>query len=247
MLKNVVRGLTLCLLISPLLSRAETESGELIIAQEVPGQSYRFDGTQMKPAEQVQFEITYRIHDGKITRAKVYDLIKKEAIDDESTAIIYTIEPEQKKQDGKKFIRAIGRTSNGGIEMLEIAETTVQTVHSTGDEVVVSRMKRTDTVELPDVPGGEMKDEPVPLAEDSPVPDVPPAAVPRTPAEQKAYDDGHSSGLELSKTGKFANPFPENGPANERRAWFQGFKVGLNEEAKKQGEKPAANRAEAGE
>lgn len=246
MLKNAVRRLTLCCLLLPAIVVAETESGELVIAQNVPGQSYRFADGKMAPGEERQLEITYRILGDKITRAKVYDIVKKEVIADDTT---FTIEAKAKQPDGTPLIRAIGKSGNGPSEILEIGGTFVQSVRSNDGEIVIARMKRTDTVALPDIPGGEpVSDEAVPLAEDktgSTEAQPTPAAL--TPAEQKAWEDGHASGLSLSKTGKFENPFPENGPANERQAWFKGFKEGLNVEAKKENASPGANRAEAGE
>ena len=118
-------------------------AGETITAQQVEGYFYadgemeRFKG---------QFEITYYIEGNTITRTRVYDLHKKQVIPDDT---IYQIQRQLLSDPtkgaslgGKPIIRAIGQPGLDAMEILMIGDTFIQSVKSTSDYLVISRLKR---------------------------------------------------------------------------------------------------------
>jgi hypothetical protein len=118
-------------------------AGETITAQEIEG--YFYNDGEMKRSKG-QFEITYYIEDNTITRTRVYDLNKKQVIPDDT---VYQIQrqllsdPSQKLSfTGKQGIRAIGQPGLDAVEILVIGETFIQSVKSTADYFVISRLKR---------------------------------------------------------------------------------------------------------
>ena len=118
-------------------------AGETITAQEVEGYFYA-DG-QMKRSK-VQFEITYYIEGNTITRTRVYDMNKKQVIPDDT---VYQIQRQLLSDPtkglsitGKPIIRAIGQPGLDAVEILMISETFIQSVKSTSDYFVISRLKR---------------------------------------------------------------------------------------------------------
>ena len=121
-------------------------AGETITAQEVEGYFYA-DG-EMKPSKG-QFEITYYIEGNTVTRTRVYDLNKKEVIPDNT---VYQIQRQLWSDPSKGFslalggkqpiIRAIGQPGADAVEILMIGETFIQSVKSTSDYFVISRLKR---------------------------------------------------------------------------------------------------------
>ena len=118
--------------------------GETIYAQEVEGYFYA-DG-EMKHSSG-QFEITYFIEGDTVTRTRVYDFKKKEVIPDDT---VYRIQRQLSSDPtkgiysliGKSVIRAIGQPGTDAIEILVIGETFIQSVKSTSDYFVISRLKR---------------------------------------------------------------------------------------------------------
>jgi hypothetical protein len=119
-------------------------AGETITGQEVEGYFYA-DG-EMKPS-MGQFEITYYIEGNTVTRTRVYDTNKKEVIPDDT---VYQIQrqllsdPSKGLSHGGKqpIIRAIGQPGTDAVEVLMIGETFIQSVKSTSDYFVISRLKR---------------------------------------------------------------------------------------------------------
>jgi len=122
-------------------------AGETIIGQEVEGYFYA-DGL-MKQSKG-QFENTYYLEGDTVTRTRVYDLIKKEVIPDDT---VYRIQrqlwsdptkPDSllSTADGTPVIRAVGQPGFDAIEILVIGETFIQSVKSTADYFVISRYKR---------------------------------------------------------------------------------------------------------
>lgn len=120
-----------------------TLAGETITAQEVEGYFYA-DG-EMKRSEG-PFEITYYIEGNIVTRTRVYDLNKKQVIPDDT---VYQIQRQLLSDptkglslSGKPIIRAIGQPGTDAVEILTIGETFIQSVKSTSDYFVISRLKR---------------------------------------------------------------------------------------------------------
>ena len=118
-------------------------AGETITAQEVEGYFYA-DG-EMKHSKG-QFEITYYIEGNTVTRTRVYDLNKKQVIPDDT---LYTIQRQLASDptkglllSGKPIIRAIGQPGTDAVEVIMIGETFIQSVKSTSDYFVISRLKR---------------------------------------------------------------------------------------------------------
>ena len=118
-------------------------AGETITAQEVEGYFYA-DG-QMKRSKG-QFEVTYYIEGDTITRTRVYDINKKQDIPDDT---VYQIQRQLSSDPtkglsvtGKPIIRAIGQPGLDALEMLMISETFIQSVKSTSDYFVITRLKR---------------------------------------------------------------------------------------------------------
>ena len=118
-------------------------AGETITAQEVDGYFYK-DGKmkQSKP----QFEVTYYIEGDTVTRTRVYDLNKKQVIPDDT---VYQIQRQLWSDPtmgslviGEPIIRAIGQPGTNAVEILVIGETFIQSVKSTQDYFVISRLKR---------------------------------------------------------------------------------------------------------
>lgn len=118
-------------------------AGETITAQEVEGYFYA-DGEMKRTGP--QFEITYYVEGDTVTRTRVYDLNKKEVIPDNT---VYQIQRQLVSDpskglslSGKPVIRAIGQPGTNAVEILVIGETFIQSVKSTSDYFVISRLKR---------------------------------------------------------------------------------------------------------
>jgi hypothetical protein len=118
-------------------------AGETITAQEVEGYFYA-DGKMTR--SKGQFEITYYIEGNTVTRTRVYDLNKKQVIPDDT---VYLIQRQLSSDPtkglsitGKPIIRAIGQPGLDALEILMISETVIQSVKSTSDYFVISRLKR---------------------------------------------------------------------------------------------------------
>lgn len=118
-------------------------AGETITAQEVEGYFYA-DG-EMKRSKG-QFEITYYIEGNTVTRTRVYDFDKKKVIPDDT---VYQIQRQLLSDptrgaslSGKPIIRAIGQPGLDAVEILTIGDTFIQSVKSTSDYFVISRLKR---------------------------------------------------------------------------------------------------------
>lgn len=118
-------------------------AGETITAQEV--EAYFYADGEMKPSKP-QFEITYFIQGDRVTRTRVYDFKKKEVIPDDT---VYEIQRQLLSDPtkglslgGKPSMRAIGQPGSDAVEILMIGETFIQSVKSTSDYFVISRLKR---------------------------------------------------------------------------------------------------------
>ncbi|MGI8427178.1 MAG: hypothetical protein ACR2M4_11415 [Actinomycetota bacterium] len=118
-------------------------AGETITAQEVEGYFYA-DG-EMKRSDP-QFENTYYVEGDTVTRTRAYDINKKEVIPDNT---VYQIQRQLVSDptkglslSGKPIIRAIGQPGTDAVEILVIGETFIQSVKSTSDYFVISRLKR---------------------------------------------------------------------------------------------------------
>jgi hypothetical protein len=121
-------------------------AGETITAQEV--ENYFYADGEMKRSKG-QIEITYYIEGDKITRTRVYDTNKKEVIPDDTIYVIQRqlwSDPTKRLSlpaiSGNAVIRAIGQPGNDAIEILMIGDTFIQSVKSTSDYFVISRLKR---------------------------------------------------------------------------------------------------------
>jgi hypothetical protein len=137
MKSTILFALVACLACSAALA------GETITAQEVEGYFYA-DG-EMKRSKGL-FEITYYIEGNTVTRTRVYDLNKKQVIPDDT---VYKIQRQLMSDptkglslSGKPIIRAIGQPGTDAVEILMIGETFIQSVKSTSDYFVISRLKR---------------------------------------------------------------------------------------------------------
>jgi len=112
-------------------------AGETIIGHEV--ESYFYKDGEMKQAEG-QFENTYYLEGDTVTRTRVYDLIKKEVIPDDT---IYRIQRQLLSDVGMgPSIQAVGQPGQAAIEILVIGKTFIQSVKSTPNYFVISRFKR---------------------------------------------------------------------------------------------------------
>ena len=118
-------------------------SGETITAQEVEGYFYA-DGEMKRSGP--QFENTYYVEEDTVTRTRAYDINKKEVIPDNT---VYQIQRQlvsdptkRLSLSGKPIIRAIGQPGTDAVEILMIGETFIQSVKSTSDYFVISRLKR---------------------------------------------------------------------------------------------------------
>ena len=118
-------------------------AGETITAKEVEGFFYA-DG-EMKRSKG-QFENTYYLEGDTITRTRVYDLNRKEVIPDNT---VYQIQRELSSDPSSglprlrpPLMRAIGQPGADSVEILMIGETFIQSVKSTSDYFVISRLKR---------------------------------------------------------------------------------------------------------
>jgi hypothetical protein len=134
---------TFLLVIIVLLTCKIALAGETITAQEVEGYFYA-DG-EMKRSKG-QFEITYYIEGNTVTRTRVYDINKKQVIPDDT---VYQIQRQLSSDPtkggsnfGQPIIRAIGQPGSDALEILMISETIIQSVKSTSDYFVISRLKR---------------------------------------------------------------------------------------------------------
>jgi len=120
-----------------------TFAGETITAQEAEGYFYA-DGEVKR--SKGQFEITYYIEGNTITRTRVYDLNKKQVIPDDTHYQIQRqllSDPNKGASlSGKPIIRAIGQPGLDAVEILTIGDTFIQSVKSTSDYFVISRLKR---------------------------------------------------------------------------------------------------------
>ena len=126
-----------------LLSYNSAFAGEFITAQEIEGYFYA-DG-EMKRSKG-QFEITYYIDGSTITRTRVYDINVKKVIPDDTVYQIQSqllSDPAKGASVGvKPIIRALGQPGLDAIEMLMIGDSFIQSVKSTSDYFVISRLKR---------------------------------------------------------------------------------------------------------
>lgn len=117
-------------------------AGETIIAREVEGYFYA-DGEMQRSAG--QFQNTYYIEGNTITRLRVYDFKKNQILPDDTVYRIVrklTSDPSTGLYEEKSVIRAIGQPGLDAIEILVISETFIQSVRSTWDYFVISRLKR---------------------------------------------------------------------------------------------------------
>ena len=116
-------------------------AGETITAQEI--EYYFYDDGKMKRSEG-QFEITYYIEGDIVTTTKIYDLNTKKSVPD---GTVYTIQRQlfSDPSIGGKIIRAIGSPGLDAVEILTIGDTYIQSVKSTTDYFVISRLKRMDS------------------------------------------------------------------------------------------------------
>jgi hypothetical protein len=118
-------------------------AGETITALEVEGYFYA-DGVMERSKGQV--EITYYLEGNTITRTRVYDLKKKEVIPDNTACQIQRqllSDPSKGLSfSGKTNIRAIGQPGYDAVEILTIDDAFIQSVKSTADYFVISRLKR---------------------------------------------------------------------------------------------------------
>ena len=136
----------LLIMLASLLACSAALAGETITAQEVEGYFYA-DG-EMKRSKG-QFEITYYIEGDTITRTRVYDINKKEVVPDDT---VYRIQRQLWSDPGNRLslpavsgnsvIRAVGHPGTDAIEILMIGDTFIQSVKSTSDYFVISRLKR---------------------------------------------------------------------------------------------------------
>jgi len=142
-----MRRLCLIIALAALLVSRLAYGGETITAQEV--ESYFYNDGEMKHSKG-QFEITYYIEGDTVTRTRVYDFRKKEVIPDDT---VYRIQrqlwsdPTKRKSlsfalSGNSVIRAVGQPGTDAVEILVIGETFIQSVKSTSDYFVISRLKR---------------------------------------------------------------------------------------------------------
>jgi len=119
-------------------------AGETITTQEID--SYIYQDGKVDGRSKGQFEITYYIDGNTVTRTRVYDLIKKEVIPDNTVYQIQRQLLSDPTNIGSVFpyrvIRAIGQPGSDAIEILTISETHIQSVRSTNNYFVVSRSKR---------------------------------------------------------------------------------------------------------
>ena len=121
-------------------------SGETIYAEEV--ESYFYADGEMKRGDG-QFEITYYVDGDTVTRTRVYDTKQKKVIPDDT---VYQIQRQLSSDPtyvvngrvilGKPVIRAVGQPGADAIEILVIGETFIQSVKSTSNYLVISRLKR---------------------------------------------------------------------------------------------------------
>lgn len=138
----MTKSVFLILLVVLLACRAAF-AGETITAQDVEGYFYA-DGVMKR--SKGQFEITYYIEGNTVTRTRVYDIDKKQVIPDDT---VYQIQrqllPDQTigaSLSDKPVIRAIGQPGLDAMEILIIGDTFIQSVKSTSDNFVISRLKR---------------------------------------------------------------------------------------------------------
>jgi hypothetical protein len=132
-------ALAACLMCSAALA------GETITAQEV--ESYFYSDGEMKHSPKGAFEITYYLDENTVTRTRVYDINEKKVMPDNT---IYKIERQLMSDPsrggyafpGKSVIRAIGSPGLDALEILMIGETFIESVRSTSDYFVISRLKR---------------------------------------------------------------------------------------------------------
>ena len=118
-------------------------AGETITAREVEGYFYA-DG-EMEHSKG-QFENTYYLEGDTITRTRAYDINRKEVIPDNT---VYQIQRQLSSDPSKgrmglppPVMRAIGLPGSDAVEILMIGETYIQSVKSTSDYFVISRLKR---------------------------------------------------------------------------------------------------------
>ena len=119
--------------------------GETVVTHETDRYFYK-DGQMMKM--QGQFEVTYYLDLDKdlLTRTRVYDTINHKITPDET---VYHMEHQLLSHPTnadryvlKPVVRAVGQTSADSLEMLVIEDKFVETVSSSGDEIILSRARR---------------------------------------------------------------------------------------------------------
>jgi hypothetical protein len=125
------------------LAAGTAQAGQTITAVET--ESYFYADGDMKPSKG-QFEITYFLEGDKVTRTRVYDVIKKEVIPDDTVYLIMrhlASDPTMNKSGVlPSVIRAVGQPGTDAVELLVIGETFIQSTKSTSDYFVISRLKR---------------------------------------------------------------------------------------------------------
>lgn len=138
-----MRKLYFYIILVLILASRTSVAGEIITAQEVDG--YMYSDGEMKDSKPI-FEITYQLEGDTITRTNVYDFKNKKHISDNT---VYHIQrqllsdPSKRMSiSGKVVIRAIGQPGSNAVEILTIGEKYIQSVKSTSDYFIISRLKR---------------------------------------------------------------------------------------------------------
>jgi hypothetical protein len=141
--RGAVNRVAVLIVLAVLLTCEVALAGETITAQEVEGYFYA-DGEMQR--SKGQFEITYYIEGNTITRTRVYDLKNKKVIPDNTAyQIQHQLLSDPSKGlslSGKPIIRAIGQPGSDAVEILMIGDAFIQSVKSTADYFVISRLKR---------------------------------------------------------------------------------------------------------
>lgn len=128
-----------------LLSQSAFAATETIVTHETDRYFYK-DGRLMKLEN--QFEMTYALDLDKnlLTRTRVYDFLNKKITPEET---VYHIERQllshptnADRYSLEPVVRAVARTSADSLEMLVIADKSVEAVTSSGGEMVISRSRR---------------------------------------------------------------------------------------------------------
>jgi hypothetical protein len=126
-------------------SAALAAGGQTVVTHETERWFYR-EGRLMKLEN--QYEMTYFLDLDRdlLTRTRVYDFLNKKITPDET---VYHIERQLLSHPTnadryvlKPVVRAVGQPAADSLEMLVIEEAFVETVTSSGDEIVISRGRR---------------------------------------------------------------------------------------------------------